>query len=95
MVLGILGGRITVGLSGIISTETYDMGLRELFLPYNVFFAMMKAYTFAFIISSIPAYFGYHLKGGSLEIGRSSTRSVVVSCIVILIADYVLAALLL
>ena len=95
MVLGILGGRITVGLSGIISTETYDMGLRELFVPYNVFFAMMKAYTFAFIISSIPAYFGYHLKGGSLEIGRSSTRSVVVSCIVILIADYVLAALLL
>ena len=95
MVLGILGGRITVGLSGIISTETYDMGLRELFVPYNVFFAMMKAYTFAFIISSIPAYFGFYLKGGSLEIGRSSTRSVVVSCIVILIADYVLAALLL
>lgn len=95
MVLGIVGGRITVGLSGIISTETYDMGLRELFVPYNVFFALMKAYTFAFIISSVPAYFGYYLKGGSLEIGRSSTRSVVVSCIVILIADYVLAALLL
>jgi len=95
MVLGILGGRITVGLSGIISTETYDMGLRELFVPYNVFFAMMKAYTFAFIISSIPAYFGYYVKGGSLEIGRSSTTSVVVSCIVILFADYILAALLL
>ena len=95
MVLGIYGGRVTVSLSGILSTDSYDKGLRELFVPYNVFFALIKAYTFAFIISSIPAYYGYHVKGGSLEIGRSSTRSVVISCIVILLADYVLAALLL
>ena len=95
MVLGILGGRLTVSLSGILSTDSYDRGLRELFVPYNVFFALIKAYTFAFIISSIPAYFGYYVKGGSLEIGRSSTTSVVVSCIVILFADYILAALLL
>ena len=95
MVLGIYGGRLTVGISGIISTETYDRGLKELFIPYNVFFAMMKAYTFAFIVSSIPAYFGYYVKGGSLEIGRNSTKSVVVTCVVILFADYILAALLL
>jgi phospholipid/cholesterol/gamma-HCH transport system permease protein len=95
MVLGIYGGRLTVSLSGIISVQTYDRGLIELFKPYNVFFALMKAYTFAFIVSSIPAYFGYHVKGGSLEIGRNSTKSVVVTCIVILFADYVLAALLL
>jgi phospholipid/cholesterol/gamma-HCH transport system permease protein len=95
MVLGIAGGRITVVASGIVSAETYDRGLIELFLPYNVFFAMMKAYTFAFIVSSIPAYFGYYVKGGSLEIGRNSTKSVVVTCVVILFADYILAALLL
>lgn len=95
MGLGIYGGRLTVSLSGIISTDTYDKGLMELFIPYNVFFAMMKAYTFSFLISSIPAYFGYHVEGGALEIGRSSTKSVVVSCIVVLIADYALAAILL
>ena len=65
------------------------------FIPYNVFFALTKAYTFAFIISSIPAYFGYHVKGGALEIGRASTKAVVVSCILILFADYILAAILL
>jgi phospholipid/cholesterol/gamma-HCH transport system permease protein len=43
----------------------------------------------------VSAYFGYYVEGGSLEIGRNSTKSVVVSCIVILLADYVLAALLL
>lgn len=95
MFLGILGGRLTASMSGVLSTEIYDKGLMEQFVPYNVFFALMKAYTFAFIVSSIPAYFGYHVKGGSLEIGRSSTRSVVITCIVILFADYLLAALLL
>ena len=95
MVLGIWGGRLAGSLSHILSTDTYDKGLLENFVPYNVTFALAKAYTFAFIISSIPAYYGYYVKGGALEIGRSSTSSVVVSCIMILFADYILAALLL
>ncbi len=95
MVLGIYGGRLAGAASNILSTDTYDRGLMENFMPYNIIFALVKAYTFAFIISSIPAYFGYHVQGGALEIGRSSTKSVVVSCILILLADYMLAALLL
>ena len=94
-VLGIWGGRMAGGMSGIIATDIFDTGLMLNFSPYNVFFALSKAYTFAFIVSSIPAYYGYHVKGGALEIGRASTTSVVVSCILILLADYVLAALLL
>lgn len=95
MVLGIWGGRLAGVLSGIVSASEYDRGLLAGFLPYNVFFALVKAYVFAFIISSVPAYYGYNVKGGSLEIGRSSTKSVVVSCILILFADYILSALLL
>ena len=95
MALGIFGGRLAGTASNILSTDTYDRGLMENFVPYNLVFAMAKAYTFAFIISSIPAYYGYYVKGGSLEIGRSSTKSVVVSCVMILFADYILAALLL
>lgn len=94
-ILGILGGRIAATMSGILSADTFDKGLRMNFLPYNVFFSLVKAYTFSFIISSIPAFFGYHVNGGALEIGRASTKAVVVSCILILIADYVLSALLL
>jgi phospholipid/cholesterol/gamma-HCH transport system permease protein len=94
-VLGIVGGRLAGTMSGILSGDEFDKGLLAAFNPYNVFFALTKAYTFSFIISSIPAYFGYHVKGGALEIGRASTRSVVVSCIAILFADYVLAAILL
>jgi len=94
-VLGIWGGRLAGTAAHIISTNLYDKGLLEGFMPYNVFFALAKAYTFAFLISSVPAYFGYFVQGGSLEIGRSSTKAVVMSCILILFADYILAALLL
>jgi phospholipid/cholesterol/gamma-HCH transport system permease protein len=94
-VLGIWGGRIAGELTGILPTSVFDTGLRNEFKAYNVFFALSKAYTFAFIVSSVPAYYGYHVKGGALEIGRSSTTAVVVSCILILLSDYALAALLL
>ena len=91
MALGIWGGRLAGTASGILSTDTYDRGLIENFMPFNVRFAIYKAFTFAFIISSISAYYGYYVKGGALEIGRSSTKSVVVSCVMILFADYILA----
>jgi len=94
-VLGIWGGRLAGTLTGILAPEEFDGGLLSGFLPFNVAFALYKAYTFAFIISSIPAYFGYFVKGGALEIGKASTTAVVTSCIMILFADYVLAALLL
>jgi len=94
-VLGIYGGRLAGTAANILSASTYDKGLLEGFLPYNAVFALVKAYTFAFIISSVSSFFGYYVKGGSLEIGRSSTKAVVVSCILILFADYLLSALLL
>lgn len=95
MGLGIWGGRLAGTMAGILSGATYDKGLLEGFRPYNVYFALIKSYAFAFLISSIPAFYGYYVKGGALEIGRASTKSVVVSCIMILFADYVLTALLL
>jgi len=95
MVLGIWGGRLAGTASNILSTDTFDRGLLENFVTYNVTFALIKSYTFAFIISSVPAYYGYYVTGGALEIGRSSTKSVVVSCILLLFADYVLTQLLL
>ncbi len=94
-VLGIWGGRTAGSMTGILANDMFDIGLRQNLNIYNINFALYKAYTFAFIISSISAYYGYNVKGGALEIGRASTSSVVVSCILILVADYALAALLL
>jgi len=95
MALGIWGGRLAGSAAGILSNDQFDKGLHEAFVPYNVFFALAKSYTFAFIISSVPSFYGYYVQGGALEIGRASTKAVVVSCILLLFADYILSALLL
>ena len=95
IIVALWGGRITAELAGIMDTGTYDRGLLEGFKPFSITVAMSKAFSFAFIISSVSAYFGYNVRGGALEIGRSSTLAVVVSCVLILLADYVLTILLL
>src|ERR1700712_494758 len=87
MALGIWGGRFASGMSNIVSVETFDKGLLMGFTPFYISFALAKAYTFAFIIGSVPAFYGYNVKGGALEIGRASTTAVVSSCILILFAD--------
>lgn len=95
MFLSVWGGYLAGTLSGIISEQQFTQGLLKDFIPFNLTFGLIKSFTFAFIISSISAYYGYNVRGGALEIGRSSTTSVVVSCILILFADYGLAAVLL
>lgn len=93
--VSIWGGYIAGMFSSILSKEQFRQGLTQGFLPYNLFFAITKAFTFAFIISVVSSYYGYYVEGGALEIGRASTTAVVVSCILILLADYGLSVLLL
>lgn len=93
VVLGIYGGRLAGSLSGIVATDIFDVGLRKNLNLNNIVVAFYKVYTFSFIISSIACYYGYYVKGGALEIGQASTKAVVVSCILILLADYGVAAI--
>ncbi|GJM28993.1 MAG: hypothetical protein DHS20C17_16280 [Cyclobacteriaceae bacterium] len=95
MFLSIYGGYIAGTLTNIITEQEYIYGIRLDFNPYTIKFAMVKSVAFAFLISSISAYKGYFTKGGALEVGIASTSAVTNSCIAILLADYLLAQLLL
>lgn len=75
--------------------DKYLIGIRWNFTMFSIVYALIKTLFFAFIITSIPSYFGYYVRGGSLEIGRAATKSVVYSSIVILIVNYILTELLL
>jgi phospholipid/cholesterol/gamma-HCH transport system permease protein len=90
-----LGGIIAGEASGILTYEEYLQGARESFMPFNLFFSLIKAFTYAFIITSLSAFQGYTTNGGALEVGTSSTKAVVYSAVSILLADYLLAQLLL
>lgn len=92
--LGIMGGYLAGTLTGIITPEDYIYGIRYSFIPFNVFIAVIKAFVFGFLISTISAFKGYYTSGGALEVGQASTAAVTNSCIAVLIADYLLAELL-
>lgn len=95
MFLSMIGGWLALLLSGLLSTETYILGIRSFFDVYNVYYALTKTVVFGFLIVSIASFYGYYTKGGSLDVGRSSTQAVVNSSISILIANFILTQLML
>lgn len=92
--MSISGGYIASVMAGLITASEYVMGLQSFFVPYNVFMMFVKAVVFAFILTSVAAYQGYYVKGGSIELGQASTQAVVYSNILILLSDYIIAMLL-
>lgn len=91
----ILGGMLGGTLTGAVSQKDYIMGIQGNFDGFTVSVAMVKAFVYGFIITSIPAYKGFNVRGGALEVGEAGTRSVVVGCIAILACDYIITALML
>lgn len=91
-----LGGGIAAGLlSGTVPPEEFLKGARMYFYPWNVVFGFVKSFVFGFIITSVSCYKGYFARGGAEGVGKSTTNATVLSCIYVLLADFVLAALLL
>lgn len=95
MFVGILGGYVIALLSDVTSPDAYVEGIQYQFKSFGIYYALIKSVFFAFIITSIPAYYGYNVKGGALEVGAASTKGVVNSSIVVLIINYVLTQIIL
>jgi phospholipid/cholesterol/gamma-HCH transport system permease protein len=95
MFLSIGGGYIAGTATGIVSATDYLQGIQTNFNSFHVTYALIKTVVFAFIIATVSAYQGYYTKGGTREVGISSTKAVVYSNVVILIANYALTQMLL
>ncbi len=89
--VAILGGYGATVPSGAITDNEYVQGLRSFFVDYNVFMMYVKAAVFAFLLTTISCFQGYYVKGGTIEMGQASTRAVVYSDVMILLADYIIA----
>lgn len=92
--LAITGGYLAATMTGQVTAVEYVYGIRLDFVPFNVFFMLVKSVVFAFLVTTISAYKGYYTRGGALEVGEASTNAVTTSCIAILLADYLLAQML-
>ncbi|MDX8553495.1 phospholipid/cholesterol/gamma-HCH transport system permease protein [Tenacibaculum gallaicum] len=95
MFLGIFGGWVAGVLSGLFSGADYIAGVQLDFDPFLITYALIKTIVFAFLIATVPSYHGYYVKGGSLEVGKASTQSVVWTTVLIVIANYFLTQMLL
>ena len=93
--VGVFGGYLAGILSGVVSTADYIYGIQYAFTPFYVTYTLIKAIVFAFIITSVSSYEGYYCSGGALEVGRSSTKAVVYSSLIILLFNVLLTQLLL
>ncbi len=95
MIIGIFGGWAAGTSVGAVTTTYYIHGIQYEFIPYYVTYSLIKSVVFAFIITTVSSYHGYFTKGGALEVGRSSTKAVVHSSVVILLFNLILTQLLL
>lgn len=95
MFVGLVGGYLVALFTDMITVEHYVYGIQSFFVEWYVWYGIIKTLVFAFIITSVAAYFGYFVRGGALEVGKASTNAVVSSSILILLADVVLTKLLL
>ena len=95
LALGLLGGWIVVESTHIIPPPSYSTGIKAFYNGFYIFYSCFKMSLFCFLISSISAFNGYYAKGGSLGVGRSSTKSIVVISILILLFDLIVTQLML
>jgi phospholipid/cholesterol/gamma-HCH transport system permease protein len=90
MFLGIFGGYLFGIMTGEVTSHTFIYGVQYWFIPYSIQYALTKTMVFAFVITSVSAFFGYYVKGGYIEVGHSSTKAVITGSILILILNYLI-----
>jgi len=95
MIVGIFGGYIVSVGTDLLSSQDYLAGIHMEFKMYHVFYALIKTLFFAAIITSVSSFYGYTVKGGSLQVGKASTQGVVASSVLILIFNYLLTQIML
>lgn len=93
--LAVLGGLFGAATIAHIPAETFISGVKSSFAIWDASFGLIKATSFGVGITTIACYFGYTVKGGSAGVGKATMETVVVSCLSVVVADFVLVSVLL
>lgn len=94
IVSGIIGAYATAYIGHIITPADLTAGMQHDFTQWFVWMGIIKSLFFAFIIASVSSYYGYTVEGGSIEVGKASTKAVVSSSMLILFSDMFLTQML-
>ncbi len=91
----LFGGYFMALFTDILTVDEYVYGITYAFIEKHVPYSIVKSIVYAFVITSVSSYYGYHTKGGALEVGKASTNAVVNSSVIILFLDIFLTKLML
>ena len=91
----IVGGYITIILTGAVSPYDFMDGLTYCFRVYDIIYAVTKTFVFAFIMSTVSSFYGYRIEGGALELGKASTQGIMVSSFLILVINVLITQIML
>jgi len=94
MIIGITGGYF-VGVK-VLGTNpvTYINNSIDYTEVSDIWYGLIKALVFGAVVGLIGCYKGFSTQGGAEGVGKATTGAVVVSCMLILILDYFLSAVL-
>jgi len=93
--LGVLGGLAACVYGGYTTVDDYILGVQMDFDTFHMTYSFIKTFVFAFVLATIPSFFGYYMKGGALEVGKASTTSFVWTSVVIILLNYILTNMML
>jgi len=89
--LGIGGGWVTATLLYGIPSSVFINSVRDGITSDDLIGGLVKPLVFALIIGTIACRQGLSTEGGTVGVGRSTTRAVVTASIIVIVADYFLA----
>src|SRR6476659_2560064 len=90
-VLGIFGGWVTAIALYSVSSSVFIAAVRDGITTDDLIGGIVKPLVFSLIIGTIVCRQGVTTEGGTVGVGRSTTRAVVLASIIVIIADYFLA----
>ena len=90
-VLGIFGGWVTAVFLYSVSSSVFISSVRDAITSEDLIGGVVKPLVFSLIIGTIACRQGLSTEGGTVGVGRSTTRAVVMASIIVIIADYFLA----
>jgi phospholipid/cholesterol/gamma-HCH transport system permease protein len=90
-VLGIFGGWVTATALYSVPSTIFINSVRDAITTDDLIGGVVKPIVFSLIIGTVACRQGLNTEGGTVGVGRSTTRAVVMASIVVIIADYFLA----
>ena len=92
-VAGVAGGYVFNVLVQGGTPGAYLASFSLLAQPADLYVALMKAGVFGLLVAMVAAYFGMYCKGGPKGVGEAVNRAVVVSFLMIFVANFVMTAI--